>query len=102
MGTRFERFESKNEIHHDGLSRLEIKAAELEHKFSEWRDWLEHELTASGAGHNDGTRDQADDEDLADDETSLIDTPVPDMPAIAVKIQDDGAAVARRQVPGEQ
>jgi hypothetical protein len=75
MGTRSERFESKTEMHHDGLSRLEIKAAELEHKFSQWRDWLEHELGASGAGHHDGTRGEA------DDETSLIDTPVPGMPA---------------------
>ncbi len=50
MGTRSQRFESKNEIHQDSLSRLETRAAELAGKFSEWRDWLEHELTAT-SGH---------------------------------------------------
>jgi hypothetical protein len=75
MGTRFERFESNNEIHHDGLARLEIKAAELEHKFSEWRDWLDHELGSHGSDH------WQEAEEPAEDETSLIDTPVPETPA---------------------
>ncbi len=94
MGTRSESFESKNELHHDGLSRLEIKAAELESKFTQWRDWLEHELTAATSSHGvpraqvtepvrypvDAVDPWQDAEDPADDETSLIDTPVPEAP----------------------
>jgi len=72
MTTRSKRFESRNDINNSELSRLELKAAELESKFTEWRDWLD------GVGHAAGTADPRDEADemnvAADSEPELTTT----------------------------